>query len=97
MSSAGEKVSDTYELLEMILVRSSTRDILLSQRVSKQWKEVIENSKKLQQALFMSPIEHSDGPFVLFTQRKPYQALIPGIYNRSLTPNFRKPHGILSK
>lgn len=50
------KVFDTYELLEMILYELSTKDLLLSQRVSKLWKAVVDSSAKLQQALFFQPI-----------------------------------------
>jgi hypothetical protein len=56
MASAPEQVSDTVELIEMILLKLPARDILLAQRVSKQWQAVIKSSTKLQQALFFQPI-----------------------------------------
>ena len=53
--NAGQRLVDVAEVLEMILLHLPMRDLLLSQRVSKQFKGVIEGSKGLQQALFFSP------------------------------------------
>ena len=44
------------ELLEAILLHLTTRDLLLSQRVAKNWKSTIEASRLLRQALFLDPI-----------------------------------------
>lgn len=56
MANPQEQVFDTIELLEMILYKLPIRDLLLSQRVSCRWKQVIEGSIKLQQALFIKSI-----------------------------------------
>ncbi|KAK5168662.1 uncharacterized protein LTR77_005971 [Saxophila tyrrhenica] len=70
--SAGQRLSDTVELLEMILFGLPMKDLLFSQKVCKQWNEVIESSTKLQQALFFKAppgdqigdqLEDSEGPF----------------------------------
>ncbi|OTA90854.1 hypothetical protein M434DRAFT_33208 [Hypoxylon sp. CO27-5] len=54
MSTVQENVFNTTELLELILLNVEPRDILVSaQRVAKRWKEVIEGSFKIQQALFL--------------------------------------------
>ncbi|TKA21732.1 hypothetical protein B0A50_08668 [Salinomyces thailandicus] len=44
------------ELLESVLLDLPTRDLLLSQRVNKQCKSVIDGSQVLQQALFLLPV-----------------------------------------
>lgn len=46
----------TVELLESILYELPTRDLLLAQRVNKQWQAVVGSSKKLQRALFFAPV-----------------------------------------
>ncbi|KAK3632724.1 hypothetical protein LTR56_016194 [Elasticomyces elasticus] len=43
------------ELLENILLRLHTRDLLFAQKVCKAWKEVMEASPNLQRALFFKP------------------------------------------
>lgn len=53
--SAVYTVLNTSELLESILVYSSTHDVLFHQRVSMQWRDVITGSLKLQQKLFLKP------------------------------------------
>ncbi|KAI0116152.1 hypothetical protein F4776DRAFT_673609 [Hypoxylon sp. NC0597] len=54
MPTAQEEVFNTTELLELILLNAEPRDILVgAQRVAKRWKEVIEGSFKIQQALFL--------------------------------------------
>ena len=49
------RVLGTPELLEAILLRLPTQDLLLSQRVNKQFKDTITQSMRLQQALFLAP------------------------------------------
>lgn len=49
------------ELLEHTLHYLRIKDLLFAQQVCRRWKEVIESSKKLQQALFMVPEEPSEG------------------------------------
>ena len=53
---ASKRVWTTTELLENILLRLPTIDILLAQRVSKVWYGIIRNSVYLQRALFLCPI-----------------------------------------
>jgi hypothetical protein len=54
--AAATQVFDTTELLEIILYELPTKDLLFAQRISKQTKAVIDNSTKLQQALFFKPV-----------------------------------------
>lgn len=43
------------EILEALLAQLPTRDLLLSKRVKKTWRDTINGSKKCQQALFLKP------------------------------------------
>src|SRR5207253_420563 len=54
-SIAAAPVLEIPELLEAILFRLPIRDLLLAQRVSRQWRDIISNSLSLQQALFFRP------------------------------------------
>ena len=45
----------TVEMLELILIKLSPVEILLDQRVSREWLATVEGSKKLQQKLFFKP------------------------------------------
>ncbi|KAK5746935.1 hypothetical protein LTR17_000566 [Elasticomyces elasticus] len=58
-SNAGTRLTNTYELLEMILLRLPVDTLLLSQRVNKQFQSTIANSKPLQQKLFFAPLPTS--------------------------------------
>ncbi|KAK5126689.1 hypothetical protein LTR85_009623 [Meristemomyces frigidus] len=49
------RVVNTTELLEAILIHLPTRDILLAQRTSKKFQNVIAGSPRLQRALFFLP------------------------------------------
>lgn len=49
------KVLETHELLEDILLRLPLRQLLLAQRVNKQFHAVIQDSLKINQALFLKP------------------------------------------
>lgn len=60
--TALSKVFRTTELLELILHMLPTRDLLLSMRVSKIFKDTIEGSSRLQQALFFKPISERPVP-----------------------------------
>ncbi|KAK2734171.1 hypothetical protein FQN55_002912 [Onygenales sp. PD_40] len=51
------KALSVIEILETILLHLPTKDLLLSQRVCRKWKNVIFGSIKLQQELFFYPIE----------------------------------------
>ena len=62
---ASAQVFDTTELLEMILYKLPIRDLLFAQRIAKQWKAVIDNSVKLQQALFFRPVPIEPVLFVI--------------------------------
>jgi hypothetical protein len=54
-SAASQKVFDTAELLEAILVHLQLPDLLRVNTVCKQWFSVIKGSSQLQQALFLHP------------------------------------------
>ena len=53
--AASAKVFDTYELLEDILLHVPLRQLLLVQRVSKTFRQLAQNSLKIQKALFLTP------------------------------------------
>lgn len=53
---AATQVFSTIELLEAILFELPAKDILLTQRVSKEWQAVVKESNKLQRALFFKPV-----------------------------------------
>lgn len=52
---AGRRLVKTYELLELCLLNLPNEDILIAQRVSKQFRSVIEKSSLLQRKLFFVP------------------------------------------
>jgi hypothetical protein len=56
-SAVANVVFHTYELLEQILTSISMVELLRYQRVSKNWRSVIQTSLTLQQKLFMAPAE----------------------------------------
>lgn len=51
------QISNTFELLEMILVKVPSRTVLLAQRVSKKWHSTINGSKWLRRILFIEPVD----------------------------------------
>ena len=51
---ARDQVLATYELLEAVLHALPTKDLLLSQRVCREWHKMIQRSQMLQRALFIS-------------------------------------------
>jgi hypothetical protein len=53
--AASSSVLNTYELLENILLHLPLRQLLLAQRVNKKFHAVIEDSLKINQALFFKP------------------------------------------
>lgn len=53
--SKAHQVFDTYELLEAILLNLRWKDLLLAQRVSKSWQDIIMDSAPCQRALFFAP------------------------------------------
>ena len=52
----------TAELLEAILIRLPTRDLLLAQGVSTTWRDAIVASIRCQKALFLIPCNAQDMP-----------------------------------
>lgn len=56
------KVFDVVEMLEHVLLDLPMLDLLLAQRVNKQFKSTIEGSMKIQQALFFTPVSDSGDP-----------------------------------
>ena len=102
--TAATQVFDTTELLEMILYELPTKDLLFAQRISKQAKAVIDNSTKLQQALFFKPIQA--GPLkwcythkgATFNDGNSYPVFIgPVLQNPLLAPVFSILRRIKSK
>lgn len=65
IAEAIEKVLETNELLENILVRLPFKKLLLAQRVCKQWNAPIKGSLRLQRALFMTPVPVPGGSLML--------------------------------
>ncbi|KAK5713961.1 hypothetical protein LTR15_010867 [Elasticomyces elasticus] len=55
-ASAGRRLTNTYELLEMILLNLPMDTLLFSQRVNRNFCSIIANSKTLQQKLFFAPL-----------------------------------------
>lgn len=55
-----QETFDTAELLEAILLELPMKDLLLSQKVCKQWKAMVDSSIRVQRKLFMAPAEASD-------------------------------------
>lgn len=67
-TSPAAVVFGTYEVLEAILYELPISNVLLAQRVDRQFQAVITDSTKLQQALFLqpipfNPIENEDGAY----------------------------------
>ena len=54
-ASASLHVFNTIELLEQILLYLDTKNLVRLQRVCHQWRDVMDRSKILQEALFLSP------------------------------------------
>lgn len=54
-TSAAERVFGVAELLEIVLASLPLKDILLVQRVSKDFRNSVKSSKRLQEALFLKP------------------------------------------
>jgi hypothetical protein len=60
-----QEVFDTAELLEAVLFQLPIRDLLFAQKVCREWKQAIDASPKLQEALFfrsvlVSPVSRRD-------------------------------------
>jgi len=55
MAAAG-RVLSTYELLENILLHLPLRQILLSQRISKSFRDLVQRSPNLRRVLFLKPV-----------------------------------------
>ncbi|KAK5683529.1 hypothetical protein LTS10_005062 [Elasticomyces elasticus] len=54
--NAGTRLTQTYELLQEILLMLPMEDVLLAQRVNKPFRSTITNSLPLQQKLFLAPL-----------------------------------------
>jgi len=68
-SAAHEVLGSVPELLETVLYHLPLTDLLLAQRVSRTWRAAIQQSPKLQRALFITPV--------------PDKMLVPGIQPRN--------------
>lgn len=53
-------VFETYELLEHTLLHLPTKDLLLCQRVCKQWRALVQRSRRARKALFIDHIAPDD-------------------------------------
>lgn len=78
-------VFDTAELAEAIFLELPMRGLLVNvQRTCKQWKAVLDGSRKLQQAMFFEPIAdqalHPDTPHELAETRPAAHPLVIGPY-----------------
>ena len=58
--SSANKVFGTTELFEMILLHLSPQDLLLSQRVSKEWQAAVKTSHRIQTKLFFRAEKFTD-------------------------------------
>lgn len=67
MASSGERASDTYELLEQILLCLPIKDLFVVQRVSRTWKSIIQQSRGIRKKMFLlangNPIVQKADPF----------------------------------
>ncbi|KAI2629476.1 hypothetical protein GGS21DRAFT_526363 [Xylaria nigripes] len=61
-SQARDSVLLTAELLEEILLHLDMRSLFIVQRVSRQWRDLIATSPKIQRALFLRPAVPSSDP-----------------------------------
>lgn len=86
-----QRVFETYELLEMILLRTDNATVLRGQGVNKTWRDVIQRSESLQQKLFFKPGPVKEGwswkdvvwnPLFL-TEEVPQGAIEHGVLRRS--------------
>ncbi|KXT01685.1 hypothetical protein AC578_2748 [Pseudocercospora eumusae] len=55
MATAAHAVFDTAELLEAIILELPVLDMLVYQRVSKNWRDGVQNSIVIKRALFLAP------------------------------------------
>lgn len=78
-SAARDQVFGIVELARAILKNVPPRDLLLSQRVCRRFKEVIDGSKVLQRCLFFLPQSPDDQPRLneMFLTRKVFNAARP--------------------
>lgn len=74
--SAMNKVLGVIELLESVLVHVNTRTLLLSQRVSTNWNNVINGSMKLQKKLFFLPVKDIEEMVSLGSVEKNAQVIV---------------------
>lgn len=76
-AAAAAKVFHTVELLEAILSELPIRYLLLAQRVSRHWQQVIQDSIRIQQAPFFKPIPLEPLPiysdFSRYSSRRKYK------------------------
>ena len=72
--AAAHAVFSTTELLVPILIGLDVKTLLLSQRVSHKWREVISKTKQLQQKLFIEESTLEEAAALGMTERTPYHA-----------------------
>jgi hypothetical protein len=86
--AAASRVANTYELLENILLYLPLRQLLFAQKVNKKFHAVIQDSLKINQALFWKPssteyVEWQQGPPGRTIQDYPEGALGGGCWQQS--------------
>ncbi|KAK3619147.1 hypothetical protein LTR56_024202 [Elasticomyces elasticus] len=59
--SAGSRLTNTFELLEQVLLHTNMETALFAQRVNKSFRDTIKNSRLLQQKLYFLPIDGENG------------------------------------
>ncbi|KAK5685628.1 hypothetical protein LTR17_027052 [Elasticomyces elasticus] len=62
-SDSGKRLTETFELLEHVLLILPVKDVLFAQRVNRTFQSTIANSKGLQQRLFLVPVPAPFGQY----------------------------------
>jgi hypothetical protein len=92
--AAASRVANTYELLENILLYLPLRQLLFAQKVNKKFHAVIQDSLKINQALFWKPssteyVEWQQGPLGRTIQDYPREPLAAGAGSNPTPKNIR--------
>ncbi|KAF2815173.1 uncharacterized protein BDZ99DRAFT_515919 [Mytilinidion resinicola] len=80
-ASAAKRVLGVTELLEFILLKLPIQNIFQAQRVCKQWKEAIDNSSPLQQAMWLTPRHPSSPPAIYEEEEVTYAGWNGRVYD----------------
>lgn len=85
MTPATRRALQLPELLEMVIVKLPARQIFVLQRVSHQWRQVIKESKTVQQVLYLRPLAQPVKPKELIVMDNPMALAVK--YNEELEYN----------